>query len=254
MPDYDRLARFYDLDTAEVNEDLPFWLALARRSGGPILEIGSGTGRVLVPLAQAGFDVVGVDVSPEMLARARANVEAAGVGPRVRLVEADALSLDLEQRFPLAIVALNSFGHFNNPGEPQRLLTRIRDLLVPGGRLALDLTNPMPGAFGETTGVLIHDYTRPGPRPGWQTVKLRSQVLDPIAQAVDVNLIYDEVGPRGEVSRTLAGFVLRYFYRNELELLFTQAGLVLEDVYGSYELAPLLEESTRLLAIARKTR
>jgi SAM-dependent methyltransferase len=253
MSEYDAFARFYDLDTAESNADLPFWVSLARRTGGPILEIACGTGRVLVPLAQAGFDVVGVDVSPAMLAIARQKVTSAGVSNRVELVQEDALDLRLRRQYSLAIVALNSFGHFLEPRAPEQALERIREHLRPSGVVALDLTNPTPGAFGETSGVVIHDYTRAGPQPGWTTVKLRSQALDPIDQIVEVSCIYDEVGPLGEIRRTLASFDLRYFYRNELRLLFEHVGLTLEATYGSYDLDQLDEGSDRLIAIGRRT-
>ncbi len=252
MSDYDVFARFYDLDTQDIDEDIAFWTNLARRSGGPVLEIACGTGRVLIPLAQAGFSVVGVDISPAMLAIARKKIATARLGPRVELIQVDALDLQLSRTFPLAIVALNSFGHFSEDGEPERALQRLAEHLAPGGMLALDLTNPVPGAFGDTTGVVIHDYTRPGPDPGWQTVKLRSQALDPISQIVEVSGMYDEVGPKGEVRRTLADFALRYFYRNELRLLFERAGLAFETAYGNYELGPLDESSNRLIAIGRK--
>src|SRR5204863_9443703 len=135
-------------------------------------------GRVFAPLAEAGFDVVGVDISPAMLAVARTRIANRGIGSLVELIEADALVLNLGRRFPLAIIALNSFGHFFEDGAPQQALDRLSDHLLPGGLLALDLTNPVPGAFGDTTGVVQHDYTRPGPRANWQTVKLRSQSLD----------------------------------------------------------------------------
>src|SRR5579884_2028833 len=104
---YDPFARFYDLDTEGIDADLPFWIGLARRAGGPILEIGCGTGRVLIPLAEAGFRVVGVDVSSAMLAIARDKVAASGVGDHVELVQADALSLDLGQVFAFVFIALN---------------------------------------------------------------------------------------------------------------------------------------------------
>jgi SAM-dependent methyltransferase len=252
VSEYDVFARFYDLDTAESNADLPFWVGLARRTSGPILEVACGTGRVLVPLAEAGFDVVGVDVSPAMLAIARQKIAKAGVNKRVELVQVDALELQLRRQFPLAIVALNSFGHFLGEDAPVQALARIREHLRPDGIVALDLTNPTPGAFGETTGVVIHDYTRAGPEPSWTTVKLRSQALDPIDQIVEVSCIYDEVGPAGEMRRTLAAFDLRYFYRNELRLLFERVGLSLETTYGSYELDPFEEASDRLIAIGRR--
>src|SRR5579863_1653723 len=122
MSSYDAFARFYDLDTAEITEDLAFWLNLARRTGGPILEVAAGTGRVLLPLARAGFSIVGVDLSGPMLEVARAKVARARLSAPVELIQADALDLDLGRRFKLALVALNSFGHFAEPGEPERAL------------------------------------------------------------------------------------------------------------------------------------
>lgn len=254
MSVYDPFARFYDLDTEGIDADLAFWLQLARRTGGPVLEIGCGTGRVLIPLARAGFSVVGVDVSAAMLAIAREKVRQARIADRVELIQTDALTLDLGRRFALALIALNSFGHFAEPGEPERLLDRLRQHLEPGGLLALDLTNPTPGAFGETNGVVIHDYTRAGPVPGWQTVKLRSQWQHFVAQRIEVSCFYDEISPTGEIRRTVAPFVLRYFYPNELRLLLERAGLIVEATYGSYDLDPLSDESERLLVVARAPR
>lgn len=251
MTPYDAFARFYDLDTETIVEDLPFWLNLARRSGGPILEIAAGTGRVLLPLARAGYSVVGVDISPAMLDVARTKVAAAGLKAKVDLVLADALDLGLDRRFKLAFVALNSFGHFAEPGEPEGALQRMHDHLDRGGFLALDLPNPGPGAFGDTSGLVWHEYTREGPRPGWKTVKLRSQVTDSLAQRIDVSCFYDEVGPDGELRRTLANFPLRYFSYHEICLLLGQAGFVLEGAYGGYNLEPLEPESDRMLIVAR---
>ena len=252
MLTYDVFAAYYDIETRDIVDDLPFWVSLARRTGGPVLEVACGNGRVFAPLAEAGFDVVGVDISPAMLAVARTRIANRGIGSLVELIEADALVLNLGRRFPLAIIALNSFGHFFEDGAPQRALDRLSEHLLPGGLLALDLTNPVPGAFGDTTGVVLHDYTRPGPRATWQTVKLRSQSLDPIAQIIDVCCIFDEVAPSGEVKRTLTSFALRYFYRNELQLLGERSGLALEATYGNYDLADLDESSPRLIALMRK--
>lgn len=136
MSTYDVFARFYDLDTEGFDADLPFWVNLARRTGGPILEVGCGTGRVLLPLARAGLSVVGVDVSPSMLAIAHDKIAQAGQSTRITLVEADALTLQLKRRFNLAFIALNSFGHFFEPGAAERVLERINANLVPNGLLA----------------------------------------------------------------------------------------------------------------------
>ena len=149
---------------------------------------------------------------------------------------------------------MNSFGHFFEDGDPELALDRLSEHLLPGGLLALDLPNPVHGAFGDISGVVIHDYTRPGPRIDWETVKMRSQSLDPIAQIVDVSCIFDEVAPTGEIRRTLTSFALRYFYRNELRLMCELAGLVLEAAYGSYDLTDLDENSPRFIALIRKPR
>jgi len=248
---YEPFARFYDLDTQEHDADLPFWINLARRTGGPILEIGAGTGRVLIPLAEAGFSVVGVDSSPSMLAVAREKISTAKLSKKISLVEADARDLQLNRRFPLAFVALNTFGHFSEPGEPERVLERLRAHLAPGALLALDLPNPTAGAFGDTNGLLFHEYTRPGPTSDSQTVKLRSQLLDEISQRINVSVMYDEVSPLGEIRRTLASFVLRYFYAHEIELLLRLAHFTVEAIYGSYELDALTDQSERMLVVAR---
>ena len=248
---YEQFVRFYDLDTQGFDADLPFWTNLARRTGGPILEIGAGTGRILIPLAEAGFSVVGVDSSPGMLAVARQKVKSARLGKKITLVEADARDFQLNRLFPLAFVALNTFGHFGEPGEPECVLERLRVHLQPGGLLALDLPNPTAGAFGDTNGLLLHEYTRPGPTADSQTVKLRSQLLDEIDQRINVSVMYDEVNPSGEVRRTLASFVLRYFYAHEIELLLRLAHFTVEAIYGSYELDALTDRSERMLVVAR---
>ena len=84
-----RAARFFDADYAGYLDDLPLLEAYAQRTGSPLLELGCGTGRLLIPLAQAGYRVTGVEISPEMLRIARAKAEAAGVTESVTLIEGD---------------------------------------------------------------------------------------------------------------------------------------------------------------------
>ena len=111
MDPFDQLAEFYDWEHAEFLDDLPFYLGLAQRVGGPILEAAGGSGRLAVPLARAGYQVVGLDSSPAMLALAEARMRAdPAVRERLRLVRADLRSARLAERFGLVIVALDSFG------------------------------------------------------------------------------------------------------------------------------------------------
>jgi SAM-dependent methyltransferase len=250
--DFDRFARFYDWDTVGERDDLDFFRNLSARTGGPALEVGCGTGRVLLPLARGGLRLTGVDVSGAMLARARAKLAATGLLERVRLVEADAQSMALEERFRLAYVALNTFMHFTSPEAQTRTLERIHRHLVPGGLLALDLFNPHPDLLDDADGRLIHDFTRPGPSDGAVTTRFHSQRVDPATQTLEISFFYDEVGADGVLRRTVAPFELHYFTRREIELLLERCGFRVEDVYGSYELDPYWAGSPKLIVVAAR--
>ena len=99
--DFDRVARFYDLETEGLNEDIPFYLEYAQK-GGTALELACGTGRVLIPLAEAGINAIGLDISGEMLKVAKAKSEALPekVRDRVELLQGDMRHFDLGRRFP----------------------------------------------------------------------------------------------------------------------------------------------------------
>ena len=144
---YDAIARFYDLSHKTLVDDIPFLLRQAAETGGPALELGCGSGRLLVPLARAGIAVTGVDNSPEMLARAAVRLagEPAEVRGRVRLVEGDVRSLALPgaEPFALAYFGYNTFLHLDETAAAATL-RRLRPLLRPGARLLIDVDHPQP--------------------------------------------------------------------------------------------------------------
>ncbi len=245
----DDFPRLYDLDTVDLVDDLDFYVALARRTGGPVLEIGCGTGRVLVPLAEAGFQVTGVDNDPRMLARARARVERAGVGERARLVEADARTLSLYEHFALAIVPLNSFLHFVSDEDQIAVLGSILDHLRPGGLLVLDLPNPEPALLGEQGGQVVLEWVRTDAETGAEVSKLRSQRVDTARQLVELTLLFDEASEKG-LRRRVYTLPLRYVYRRELELLLEKCGFAVESVYGAYDLSEYASDSLKLIVLA----
>lgn len=245
-------ARFYDLDYAGVDDDLFMIRQFAARCGSPILELACGTGRALLPLAREGYDIVGIDASPAMLALARDNVAREGLEERVTLLEQDMRALDLDQRFALAFVAVNSFSHLLSLDDQLAALTRIHQHLQPGGLLLLDLFNPDLGRLLDSRGQVVLDKVMTEPGTGRRVMKLRSQEVDLALQIIRVTFLVDEVDEQGQVQRTLFPFAMRYLFRYELELLLRHAGFQVEAIYGSYDLDEFHADSEKMIAVARR--
>ncbi|MHB1134927.1 MAG: class I SAM-dependent methyltransferase [Chloroflexota bacterium] len=253
VPDYDVIARFYDLEYGDLDVDLPLYLGFAARTGSPIVEFGCGSGRLLLPLAEAGYDVTGVDSSPAMLDLARAKLaERPNLPGRVRLLEADARDLALDERFALAIWGLNSFMHLPTQADQLRALASARAHLRGGGLLLLDLFLPDPAVLAETDGRLYHEATWLEGPAGYPVHRYMSRRADLAEQRLDVTYYYEEHWPAGEVRKWAAPFSLRYLYRYEAELLLAKAGFAVEALYGDYELDELESTSPRLIFVARK--
>ncbi|MDP8921322.1 MAG: methyltransferase domain-containing protein [Chloroflexota bacterium] len=246
---FDAIARFYDWEHADFDDDVPLYRGFARRTGGPILELACGTGRLMRPLLELGERVVGVDSSEEMLARARRALDAAGLLGNAQLHRADVRSLALEERFRLAIFGLDSFGLLSTTADQLAALGRIREHLVPGGLLVLDVANGNRRG-GEAPDELQLQHIGPDPATGRQISKWTARGTDLGAQLDRFTYFYDEVGEDGAVRRWTTGLALRYFGRYELELLLERAGLILEALYGGYDLAPYGGDSERLIAVA----
>lgn len=248
---FDVFARFYDWDTQEAT-DLEFYRNLAARTGGPILDLACGTGRVALALARAGYEVVGLDLSLAMLERARQKAEQAGLSQRVHWLCADMRRFALGRQFPLVIIPLNSFMHLTAPPDHRLALRTIARHVQPRGLLVIPLWNPDPFLLAESDGRLVHDHTRPGPEPGWRTSRFHCQQVDLTSQILDVVYFYDEVGPQGEVRRTVAPFQMYIFFRREMTLLLEEAGFLVEEVYGSYELEEHTASSSEMIFVARR--
>jgi SAM-dependent methyltransferase len=145
---YDRLGRRYDAWCRSVTEDIPFYVDLALAAGGPVLEVGVGSGRVAVPTALAGVPVVGVDSSVVMLDLARRR--AAPHNVPLRLVQADMRDLPELGRFPLVTVPFRAFLHLRDDAERLAVLRALHMRLQPGGTLAFDVFHPDHADISET--------------------------------------------------------------------------------------------------------
>ena len=149
---YDEIAAFYDPWSRSVTEDVSFYVEEALASGGPVVELAVGTGRIAVPIARAGVDVIGVDSSPGMLALAREAAEGVGVSQRVDLRLGDLREPPVDERVPLVICPFRSLLHMENEDEKLRALRAARGLLEPEGRFVFDVFSPSREDIEETNG------------------------------------------------------------------------------------------------------
>jgi ubiquinone/menaquinone biosynthesis C-methylase UbiE len=147
---YDRIARIYDPWSRSVTEDVGFYVEQAAASGGPVVELAVGTGRIAVPIAEAGVDVIGVDSSPEMLAVARQTAEDAGVAHRVDLRLGDLREPPVDERVALVICPFRSLLHMETEAEKRSALDAARALLAPGGMYVFDVFAPSQEDIEET--------------------------------------------------------------------------------------------------------
>ncbi len=251
MNEYDAIARFYDADHSGFADDLPFYRELARRTGGRVLDVMCGSGRLTVPLAQAGLRVTGIDSSAAMIERARMRIAAAGVAARATLYHQDVRSAAPPGPYNLAIVALNSFMHLTTVEDQLAALAHISHALNPDGLLAIDVFNPHARNLADCDGELALDRTF-RLDDDLLVCKFVAQRADLAQQINHVTFVYDELDGKGGVRRTVHTMALRWFYRYELEHLLERAGFAVEAVYGSYDLDPFLAGSDIMLAVARR--
>ena len=147
---YDAIAELYDPWSASVTEDVAFYREEASRAGGPVVELGVGTGRIAIPLAADGIEVIGVDSSRRMLDVCAHRAAAAGVQLDLRL--GDLSAPPVHERVPLVIVPFRSYLHLQTDDERRRALAAARELLVPNGRLVFDVFAPDANDIAETNG------------------------------------------------------------------------------------------------------
>jgi SAM-dependent methyltransferase len=252
---YARLAAYYDIENADLVDDLHAYAVLADRFGGPVLDVGCGTGRVAFHLAAHRLRVVGVDTSPAMLERARERSAHLESDPaQLKWVEADITQLALDEDFGLAIFAYNGFMHLLAQADQIAALERIRAHLKPGGGVALDLPNPVEMFQAEDLSGLIVERIFTNPASGATVIQQSLARLDRAEQIMELTWVYDSVEPDGTTRRDLVPLRLRYTLAPEMRLLLDRAGLQVEGLYGDYDFNPYEEESPRLFVVATRAR
>lgn len=251
------LAALYDAVNA-CRDDAAFWLEMAGQSGpGRLLEIGCGTGRVLLSLARSGREITGIDLSEAMLERARAKLaaEPPGVRGRVRLLHADMTSFDLGRRFAAIFCAFGGFHHLIEVEQQLACLSRCRAHLSARGRLVLDLVNADPAPVQDVADAESTEGESTAELAAWSDGRRIRSWMETISydrsrQLSESEMTYEIMVPDGGTRRLSETFPLRYVFRFELEHLLARAGFDLIALYGDYDLRPLGDHSPVLLAVA----
>ena len=246
MPEYDPLADLYDLEYAH-DYDLPFWLALAGREAGPVVEWGAGTGRLAAPLAAAGHDVTAVELSTEMVERGKRK------GETVEWVVGDMRSARPERLYGLAVCAFNSFLCLLSTDDALAFLRNAREHLIPGGLLGVEVSAFSPEEVVDSPGgpELRHDFTRA--LPDGRLDRFSVSRYDDASQLMQMRLFYERYGAKGVLeSRRAHGLTIRIVGRNELLLMLRLSGFEVEAVYGGFEGEPFTSASDHLVVLARR--
>jgi SAM-dependent methyltransferase len=228
-----------------------FYVELAAQRGGPVLELGVGTGRVAFALAQAGVDVVGVDAMPSMLAHARERALRLPERSRSRIAlkRGDMRSLRLGRRFPLVIAPFNAFSHLYTRIDVERALATCRAHLLPRGRLAFDVTLPDLRALAQDPARLFRYGVMVDPRDGRRYVQYEASDYEHAEQVRSMTLLFERAGAP-DVRRALP-LAHRQFFPAELEALLHYNGFAIEQRFGDFERGPLAAHSESQIIVAR---
>lgn len=235
--------------------DVSFYLARAAAFGGPVLEIGCGTGRLTIPLARAGFEVWAVDVSAAMLERLRQwlSAEPEAVRRRVHVARQDAAALDLPDCRPrLAILPFNLLMLVPDPAAERQVLAAVARHLGPNGRLVLDVMNPatLPQTADRRSSP---SQPRRNPDTGNPYVRhAQAGAVDPRG-VQQLSGWYDELQPDDGIRTTPFSFAWRMIGRDELDGMLGEAGFVLEDLQGDFAGGAFGPASSRIVVTARRT-
>jgi len=250
---YDQFAPFYDRIYGDYQEDLPFYLGLAKQAPHQILDVGCGTGRILIPLAAEGNRVTGMDYSQQMLDICKKKILARHFAHPPELVLADMQTITFRREFSLVIVPFRSFLHLPTQSAQIKTLQNFKQYLLPGGCLIISLFVPKVKILHvwdqQRTRLPERDFRDP------QGHRIEvSQVLnyDTLNQVCNWTYTFEKTNRKGKIleTQTITGGC-RYIWKNEFELMLKLVGFQDWTVYGGFNYEPLTEDSEEMVWIIR---
>jgi len=248
-------AETYDSLLRTWRDDVGLWLDLANDTGGPVLELACGGARALLPLAQAGHECVGVDLSPHMLSIARRKLqqEPEEVRGRVAFVEGNMKSFDLGREFGLIFVTARSFQALLTRDDQRACLQRCARHLRPGGLLGMDVFNPRLDRVVQPGGVDEKPEEYDGP-DGCRVRETGHTDYDLANQTLAWKSRAECTSPDGKVVVREYDCPLHYFFRFEMEWMLEACGFAVEALYGNFDRSQFTAESPEMVFVARRAR
>ncbi len=238
--------RHYDLQFKDHTGDIPFYLRQVREYGEPVLELACGTGRVTIPLAEEGFQVVGLDVSTSMLSQARRKATECGV--QIEWVEADCRDFHLERKFNLVLFPFTSMALLHDLESVEACLSCVKEHLENDGRFIIDYFNPCFDFLVRDLAKCYPVAEYPDPDGRGQVMVTENNVYDAAHQINHVKWHY-RIGEQAEVVEDLD---MRIFFPQELDALLHYNRFAVEAKFGSYDETPFESSSVRQLTVCHR--
>jgi SAM-dependent methyltransferase len=239
----------YDVLCHGLDYGIDFYVGLARQVNGPVLDIACGTGRVLLPILQAGVDAEGMDLFEPMLDTARRNAAALGLAPVLH--HGDMANFQLPRRYALVMITFNAFCHMLTTEDQLGCLARIRRHLLPGGLLAFDGSFPGLAWIGAPQDRRELEVQTKHPRTGQTLRCYDTRSFDRVAQVQrsQNEVVLDEADGTTRIIHR-SEFLVRWTYKAEMELLLRAAGFARFEVYGGFDRRPLTQETDAMVVLA----
>jgi 2-polyprenyl-3-methyl-5-hydroxy-6-metoxy-1,4-benzoquinol methylase len=239
----------YDLMLGELNYGTDFYLGLAKQAAGPVLDVACGTGRLLLPCAESGIDIEGVDLFSPMLDRLRTKAERKGLSPKLH--QADMSNFSVDRQFALIMIPFNAFIHNMSADDQIRCLRCCREHLLPRGLLAFDTFFPAAEITNVPAGTRVFEGEVVD-AVNEQTLRMYdTRSFDRVQQTQHSAMDVEFVNSAGQIVRVWKSeFTTRWIYKMEMDLLLRLAGFPRWEIYGDFDRRPLENDTDAMIVCA----
>ncbi len=253
MQEFDEIAPFYDVMYSDRHDDLMMYLDFVRQFGGPVLECGCGTGRILFSVAVTGIEIWGIDSSEKMLTAAQVKVQnlRPEIKQKIRLSQQDMRNFQIDHFFKLCIVPFRAFLHMLTADDQNRALSQINRHLEKDGYLIIDIFAPSHELLAKQTTTIRFDQ-KVNCETGKKFSLTDKVTYEHAKQLLHVERHYEEVGDKDLANRKIMPFTLRSIFRYEMQALLEKNGFQIKEVFGHFDKRPYDYKSGEMIFVAQK--